>query len=1699
MTTVNPVQTTTYYLNGYGPTNFGSSTNIAAIRSGVYYYGVAAMTNAGKISSAAGYGVWLRQGGLLTNYGGGSISGGEIGVELGRRPFYALGGAVTNAAGATISGGNYGVRIDATVASPMVTNAGTITQTGGPSDRGNYYAAVFLRSNGSVTNEPGGSISGSTGVVMSGGTVTNMAGATISGRIRESYTTSAPLTVTNSGKISGGVGGAVTNATTLTNESGGSIYGSVRAGTVVNYGSINDEVFAGNVVNARGATISGRTSGEYQGAYAGHGVKVIAPGGTVTNAGTITGYSSVFFSGGGAHKLILETGSTLNGPAEGDFSGANALVLDGTGTANNTFENFDTLTVNPGASWTLGGAFMKINAQGHVVDPSSPFSEVTIGSGALVAFDGATTVDFDGATTIAGTVSGSATLELGGGSTTLDSGAELLVADWTVSGSGTSVTLDEDLTYAGAFTGGAGTTLDLSGGNLTLTGTDAFTGAATSGSQVLYAEGTTTVSGLTIGGTTTFDDTNQVMESGGSATVGDAAGDVARLQIASGAAWDILDDSGIGLGSSTASSIGNSGLLEKTGGTGTSTIAPNVANNGSVLVSSGALDLKGAVSGGTVSTPGTDTISGASTLEFDSTVGAANAVGSQDIRFTGGGGTLDLTDPQAFWGEISGFAATDAIDLQGSWKLSQFAEVSDVAELTLESGTATQTFDFVGDFNQSSFNIVSGATTVITLVSSVTVAAFLSEQATLDAIPGGFAILDSAANVAANIDALNADPHINSIALTDPTTPTLTITAAQLTSDATALGDIVSPYNLTVTGVAAANAAAVAATTHVTSVAVSDTGSDVAANLDALQILAAAGELTSITLTDATTPTLTLTIEEALNDGTALGKITSPHTLTVAGTAASVLALTVAQASAFESEGYALAVQDTAADIDALTAAQITSLAARHVQSVASVDTSLALSEADAVDLETGGITISVPTGSTAVVSDLAGNIQKLTAAQITGLAAIGFAGITSTNASVTLTVAQALALEGLGLTIAVPSGDTRRVSDMASAVDGLSATEIAGLAAIGVTSVAATGTGATLSVQQAVAFETANLALTAPSGASNTISDTASEVEGLTAAEISGLGKLHIAKIAADAGLTLSAAQAGAVVSGHIALSLPVGDSVVIVDTASHIEALTATQFAALAGLGVKSITATDTGLALTEAEAVDLETAGIPVSVPADSTAIVSDTAANLEKLTAAQITGLAAIGFAGMASTNASMTLNATQALALKALGWTDEVPGGDTVKVSDTASAIEALSATQIGSLSGIGVTSVAATVSGVALTAQQADAFETANLTLTAPSGMSNTISDTASDIKGLTAAEISGLSKLHVTSIGATDTSVALTAAQAGALLSAKIALSVPTGDSVSIVDTAADIEGLTATRFAALAGLGVKSITATDTGLALTEAEAVDLETAGIPVSVPADSTAIVSDTAANLEKLTAAQISGLAAIGVTELFSNNANVTYSAAQTSAILASGLTVAAAGSDMVTENFANGDYSVFQNGSLITQKSVNADASYDLAHFDVSGLGYSSYEDIYSVSGAHVAEARDMIGGSGTLSLYGDSLTVNSGPSQLSVTTGADTFTLNPHSTEAVTASGLTGEVFEYEAGFGQSTITGFAATGGAHDILQFPSAVFADATALLNNAVQVGANVEITDAASGLSDALILHNVAKTNLAANPNDFKFA
>jgi hypothetical protein len=409
---------------------------------------------------------------------------------------------------------------------------------------------------------------------------------------------------------------------------------------------------------------------------------------------------------------MLGTGSKLTGDAIGSTaSGAtNALVLEGAGSADNNFDNFNTLTVQSGADWTLGGTSSLGGAtisSGASLDDAGSLTlmgtSALAGSKIIISSDDP--LNINGTTALSGKVLGAGTLAFTGGNATLNNGASLSVAGWAISGSGTTVTLDENLSYAGSFSEGAGDTFVLSGGDLLLDGANTFAGGTVDGSNALETKGMTTLSGLTIGGTVVWENEGIVTQSGGSATLGDASGDTALLDNGSRGIYDITDDSGIGLGSSIASNIQNAGLFEKTGGTGTSAIAPSIDNTGMIEALSGTLDLQGAVTG-----KGKDEVSGASTLEFDSTVAA-----SQTIDFLGGPSAVDLINPDGFAGKIADFASSDTVQLSGDWVLSSFSEnaAGTLGTLTLASDASHHAFNFVGDYTANDFKIASGATTTI--------------------------------------------------------------------------------------------------------------------------------------------------------------------------------------------------------------------------------------------------------------------------------------------------------------------------------------------------------------------------------------------------------------------------------------------------------------------------------------------------------------------------------------------------------------------------------------------------------------------------------------------------------------------------------------------------------------------------------------------------------------------------------------------------------------------------------------------------------------------------------------------------------------------------------------------------------------------------------------------------------------------------
>jgi hypothetical protein len=425
-----------------------------------------------------------------------------------------------------------------------------------------------------------------------------------------------------------------------------------------------------------------------------------------------------------------------------------------------------------------------------------------------------------------------------------------------------------------------------------------------------------------------------------------------------------------------------------------------------------------------------------------------------------------------------------------------------------------------------------------------------------------------------------------------------------------------------------------------------------------------------------------------------------------------------------------------------------------------------------------------------------------------------------------------------------------------------------------------------------------------------------------------------------------------------------------------------------------------------------------------------------------------------------------------------------------------------------------VSAIAATGAGVTLTAGQAQALEAAAIGLRAPSGSSNAIADTAAHVEALTTAEIAGLSALHVTQIATSDGGAVLSVAQAAALETAKVGLAAPARADNALGDTAAHIAALTTTQIAGLSGLHVDQIAAGDATIALTVAQAMAFESAYVALSAPSGSIVVISDTAAHLQALTAAEIAGLPATGVDELYSSNANVSYDAAQTSAILAACQTVAATGSDTITENFANGDYSVYANGALHSQKTVNADGSYDIANLLVTGQTYTSDEYVHGSSGAKAAFATDNPGGSGTLTIDGSGDVVSTAPGQLSFTVGSDAFALDAHANETIAAAGAPGAEFEFAPASGlaqpswQDLLSGFVATGSAHETLEFSASAFgagltaadqtADWRALVSLMTQNSASQAVINDLHG--DTLTVAGVTKATLtaAANAGDFRF-
>lgn len=710
-------------------------------------------------------------------------------------------------------------------------------------------------------------------------------------------------------------------------------------------------------------------------------------------------------------------------------------------------------------------------------------------------------------------------------------------------------------------------------------------------------------------------------------------------------------------------------------------------------------------------------------------------------------------------------------------------------------------------------------------------------------------------------------------------------------------------------------------------------------------------------------------------------------TIVVEDTAANILDLTGAQQNNFLTHGVTgFVIADKAAKLEALQPVGITNFPGLNIVGLVSTDASVSFNESQTLALAGDNVPVivqvSAPAGDSVTLTDTGANIALLPASVLAQLPSMGFTGIVVTSGTLALTLAEALTIEAASFTLTTPAGSPVIVSGSAAAIDQLTPAQIAGLSKLDVATLISTdgeGTNVFLTVAQVQALEGANIGVTILNGAAfpgeagiGIIQDAGANIATLTLAQINGLAGAGIGAIVSTDGMTfpsrhlgsvaLTIGQALALAKDDIPLTVPAGDTITVGDTIASILALTTgqlaslkaygvtgfavtdsaadiqsffltagtLQFQALATLGVKVISANDASVQLVSYLAVELEEFGLSVRVPSSDEVSLATFGPDIlydavrlppdQDLTLGEISGLPAIGVTEISLLVTSGQVDVAQARALAAASL-PIVPSPSTVTVTvvDTIANLLSLTNADLTNMDSIGIFNFA--------------------------------VSDSAADIEALTPSTIPGLlllgwvgaRSLDVTSIAANDAPVTLTAAQAAALESGGIftpVVSAPAGDSVTLADTLANLQSMTADVRAGLAGIGVTAITladtaanlaavpaaafgtlpslgvslvaATDTSLSLSVAQAVAIEgliksnnaPAPVRVTAPAGDAAIVADTPAQIASMTRDQIGFLADIGIHAIQSNG-SVGLTVAQVSG-LDSNISLSAVPGDAVT-------------------------------------------------------------------------------------------------------------------------------------------------------------------------------------------------
>ncbi len=427
-------------------TIFGDQYAIRAVNGA----GAGAVTNntGGQIGitasgATATVGIYLGSGGSITTLtnNSGIIAGQDAAIQVSAGG--NITGGISNIGGGTIIGQVYGIEIKTSVAlGGAISNSGLIE---GRANSAIYMGDAYM--NGTISNDDR-IIGGTIGIHFDDGILSG--------------------SIDNSGRIEGGDEGIRLESNALlqggiVNISGGVIEGytygiridgsSQVVGSISNGGIILSDSSSGTgILVTNNSTVGSITnSGTIQGgtSTSGYGIYVSANSSvtSITNSGTIEGETAAIQFSNNDSTLTLQTDSSLIGDVDGGTGANDTLVLEGRGSENSTFTNFENLTVSASTSqtWNLFAA--------------ASVDAITVNSG---------TLDLRGAFTVATSAT------VAGGTLSVASGGSLLVP--IIAATGGSLDIAGTVTVSGGGGVTVGETLNVSNTGVLLSTTIDVTG-----------------------------------------------------------------------------------------------------------------------------------------------------------------------------------------------------------------------------------------------------------------------------------------------------------------------------------------------------------------------------------------------------------------------------------------------------------------------------------------------------------------------------------------------------------------------------------------------------------------------------------------------------------------------------------------------------------------------------------------------------------------------------------------------------------------------------------------------------------------------------------------------------------------------------------------------------------------------------------------------------------------------------------------------------------------------------------------------------------------------------------------------------------------------------------------------------------------------------------------------------------------------